>query len=348
MSINVNNVYTTVLSILNKEQRGDLTPDNFNKAARQAQLAILEKTIYEYNRAINEMKSQAVNEDLANKVAFMREKLESMARTANVTLSSGVGDLSTLDYFEIIDVVSSDRTKPWEEIDKSRVTKMLASPLTSPSANFPVYYLEGSATDLKINALPDVDGVKDATVKVNYLGFPKDPRWGYIEDVEFGTFVYDPNVYDETKVILGNIFTTFTQNITNGIDGTYPCVGAVQGGTVNVNVTVQGNIVTSVELTEELADRDVGDTITVGTIVSTLNNTDIPVSAPSATDLIITLTEDDFYGGTGAGSTDFELHPSEENNLVLEILALSGVVIRDLSITQLAGSIAQTNEIEKQ
>ena len=43
MAINVNTVYTTVLSILNKEQRGYLTPYEFNKAATQVQLDIFEK-----------------------------------------------------------------------------------------------------------------------------------------------------------------------------------------------------------------------------------------------------------------------------------------------------------------
>ena len=39
--INVNTVYKSVLSILNKEQRGFLTPDEFNKLAKQAQLNLL-------------------------------------------------------------------------------------------------------------------------------------------------------------------------------------------------------------------------------------------------------------------------------------------------------------------
>ena len=42
MAINVNQVYKTVLSILNKEQRGYLTPYEFNNIARQVQLEILE------------------------------------------------------------------------------------------------------------------------------------------------------------------------------------------------------------------------------------------------------------------------------------------------------------------
>jgi len=42
MAINVNTVYRTVLLILNKEQRGMLTPDEFNKVSTQVQLQIFE------------------------------------------------------------------------------------------------------------------------------------------------------------------------------------------------------------------------------------------------------------------------------------------------------------------
>ena len=42
MAINVDTVYKTVLLILNKEQRGYMTPDEFNKIATQVQLEIFE------------------------------------------------------------------------------------------------------------------------------------------------------------------------------------------------------------------------------------------------------------------------------------------------------------------
>jgi len=42
MAINVDTVYKTVLLILNKEQRGYMTPDEFNKTATQVQLEIFE------------------------------------------------------------------------------------------------------------------------------------------------------------------------------------------------------------------------------------------------------------------------------------------------------------------
>ena len=48
--INVNTVYKSVLSILNKEQRGHLTHDESNKWAKQDKLNLVERTIAEYNR----------------------------------------------------------------------------------------------------------------------------------------------------------------------------------------------------------------------------------------------------------------------------------------------------------
>jgi len=38
----------------------------------------------------------------------------------------------------------------------------------------------------------------------------------------------------------------------------------------------------------------------------------------------------------GGPSVDFELHPSEENNLVLKILQLSGLVMKDVGLYQVA------------
>ena len=43
MAINVDTVYKTVLLILNQQQRGYMTPDEFNKVATQVQLNIFEK-----------------------------------------------------------------------------------------------------------------------------------------------------------------------------------------------------------------------------------------------------------------------------------------------------------------
>jgi hypothetical protein len=52
MAVNVDIVYKTVLLILNKEQRGNLSPDEFNKVATQVQLEIFESYFDSLNQQI--------------------------------------------------------------------------------------------------------------------------------------------------------------------------------------------------------------------------------------------------------------------------------------------------------
>jgi len=49
-----------------------------------------------------------------------------------------------------------------------------------------------------------------------------------------------------------------------------------------------------------------------------------------------------------ADSVDFELHESEETELVIKILAFAGLVVQDIGIYQVANQIEnQTNQQEK-
>ena len=47
MSVNINTVYQAVLAVTNKEQRGYITPQEFNYLANQAQLDIFEQYFYD-------------------------------------------------------------------------------------------------------------------------------------------------------------------------------------------------------------------------------------------------------------------------------------------------------------
>ena len=71
MAINVNTVYTTVLSILNKEQRGYLTPDEFNKVGTQVQLEIFESYFENLNQ---QLRTPQNNTEYANRVKLLQER----------------------------------------------------------------------------------------------------------------------------------------------------------------------------------------------------------------------------------------------------------------------------------
>ena len=50
MAVSINNVYQKVLAIANKEQRGYITPQEFNLFANQAQMEIFEQYFYDLNQ----------------------------------------------------------------------------------------------------------------------------------------------------------------------------------------------------------------------------------------------------------------------------------------------------------
>jgi|14BtaG_2_1085337.scaffolds.fasta_scaffold00874_6 hypothetical protein len=92
MAINVNTVYNTVLSILNKEQRGYITPDEFNKLATQVQLEIFENYFEDMNQQLRV--PQTTNE-YANRQKNIDDCI-SIFKTVSVPTLIGVGNVLNL------------------------------------------------------------------------------------------------------------------------------------------------------------------------------------------------------------------------------------------------------------
>ncbi len=91
MAINVNTVYTTVLSVLNKEQRGYITPDEFNKLATQVQLEIFEKYFEDLNQ---QLRVPQTNSEYANRQKNIDNCISIFKTIANPT-SVGIGNVLT-------------------------------------------------------------------------------------------------------------------------------------------------------------------------------------------------------------------------------------------------------------
>ena len=70
--VNVNTVYKTVLLILNQQQRGYMTPDEFNKVATQVQLDIFES----YFESLNQQYRVPQNDtEYADRVKNIRHRV---------------------------------------------------------------------------------------------------------------------------------------------------------------------------------------------------------------------------------------------------------------------------------
>ena len=72
MAVNINTVYQTVLLILNKEQRGYITPDEFNKTATQVQLDIFNSYFQTENQ---QLRAPYSDSEYSDRVKNVQEKI---------------------------------------------------------------------------------------------------------------------------------------------------------------------------------------------------------------------------------------------------------------------------------
>jgi len=269
MAINVNTVYQTVLSILNKEQRGYLTPDEFNKTATQVQLEIFEKYFEDLNQQIRVPQTDL---DYADRFLNLDEKLAIFKTygeaTYNTTDYPGIkyfklpttdaynaqADVHTLGTVTYTD--SYGNITELQRLSRTDFYNIQKSPLTKANESFPTYLYESLpnqniAGQSLIENSPRVLYVNPSTItsgiNVDYIRKPSDVKWGFSIAAR-GNYIFDDNFYNP---------------------------------------------------------------------------------------------------GSGQGSKNFELHESEQTNVILRILAYAGIIIEDPTIVQIASQQVSGREANK-
>ena len=179
MAISVDTVYKKVLAILNKESRGFLTPDEFQRIGSQVQLDLLDKAFHDYNRAVFRESMGRGGQGYADIPKKIQDRIDPFYATTSVTLTSGAGTLPT--YYNIISVSTDSRQTDIERVEKAKLSFLLSSPLTTPSTTFPVYYITGATLTVNPSSLTSVD--------IDYVSVPNSPVWNYTTDSN-GAFTY--------------------------------------------------------------------------------------------------------------------------------------------------------------
>jgi len=204
MSVSIDTVYQRVLNILNKEQRGYITPQEFNSIANQAQLDLFEQYFYDINQFSRIPGNSTEYSDMLN---LLNEKINIFETTGTLTydtdhfnLPSDLYRLGTVIYTNsttklVLDPVSGINTPitTLEEVEAERVNSneilyINSSPLTKPKNVRPVYT---SNTDgIKVYG----DSVLTSGVKCNYIKKPATVKWGY-------QIVFDEALYDASTTV---------------------------------------------------------------------------------------------------------------------------------------------------
>ena len=179
MAIDIDKVYKTVLVILEQEKRGVLTPTEFGKIATQSQQEIFITYFDELNQLLRMPQTSLA---YADRMALLDEKISLFKRSESVALTNSAVDTSATSTVQELGSVIYDNREA-KRIQQDDLYTTNASPLTAPTAFYPVYIYEANI----ITLYPPLAG----SVILNYLKFPDDPKWGFKIDPELGNYVYN-------------------------------------------------------------------------------------------------------------------------------------------------------------
>jgi hypothetical protein len=182
MAVNVDTVYKTVLLILNKEQRGYMTPDEFNKIGSQVQLEIYLKYFEDLNQLLRVPQTDL---DYADRVDLLDEKIAIFKRNQSLSSPTSNGYTLPTDLQELGSVIYNNTEM--QRVQRNEFYNLYRSRLTKPSSSYPIYLYENSL--VKVYPETIVSGVS-----VNYLKFPTPIIWGFTVNNNLGNYVYSSSL----------------------------------------------------------------------------------------------------------------------------------------------------------
>jgi len=173
--VNIDTVYQRVLALANKEQRGYITPQEFNLFANQAQMETFEQYFYEINQF---GRGPGNNTEYSDMIDIIDEKISLFKKQETLTSTS-----SSEQKYELPDKcyrlgTLSYRNREVEELNAKELLYINSSPLAKPTASRPAYTrYENQLGNDTIEVFPK--NLPGGTIIATYIKNPEKVYWGY-------------------------------------------------------------------------------------------------------------------------------------------------------------------------
>jgi len=167
--VNIDTVYQRVLALANKEQRGYITPQEYNLFANQAQMDIFEQYFYDINQFGRIPGNDTEYSDMLN---YLEEKVSLFEdqKTVNKNTTGTFYNLSAKinDLYKIGSITHNGYI--CEKVNANLIEIIRNSPLLSAKSYHPQYTLK----DNKVYLYPVV---LEDPITVNYIRKPEKANW---------------------------------------------------------------------------------------------------------------------------------------------------------------------------
>jgi len=218
--VNIDTVYQKVLAFANKEQKGYITPQEFNILADKAQKEIYDSYFHEYKNADSKPK---VNSSHGDDLNLLDEKLSFFSTNTlavypggtvnNVLYANGLnwtqGGITTpanLYRVKVVSIISNDEnniTNPYpnvsgpsrdlilEQTTEREWKRNQRHPLTQTNINRPVWYWSDQHASIAVPQGASLSNAGLVSYYVDYYREATTPKWGYV--VVDGKALYNNN-----------------------------------------------------------------------------------------------------------------------------------------------------------
>lgn len=307
MAINVDTVYRTVLLIMNKEQRGYLTPEEFNKIGQQVQLEIFNSYFEELNQ---QLRATPNDSEYANRIKTIEHKLELFKMPPTSLTFNAASGASTQFFTPPLDstlVASQTITTT-----TNQVYDLTATPEQVKDGTLKVF-LNGSEIISPSDYIISTDGTKIQLVVI--------PTSGLSLVIQ----VFDDNFYKLGSVIYNN---------------------SVEAEEVSQSYFLKANIspLTQPTISFPFYIYEKGRIFIKPTsITSNMSATYIRKPISPKWDFTVDSTTQAYVYNYNT-SVNFELDSIEQTALIMRILLYAGVIIKDPQVVQVAASQIQQEQ----
>lgn len=307
MAINVDTVYRTVLLIMNKEQRGYLTPEEFNKIGQQSQLEIFNSYFEELNQQLRIPENDS---EYANRIKNIEHKLE-LFQMPPTSLTFNAASGASTQFF----------TPP---LDSSLVASQTIT----------------TTTDQVYNLTATPEQVKDGTLKVFLNGSEIISPNDYFISTP-GTQIQLVSIPSAGLNLLIQVFDNNFYKLGSVIyNDSVEAEETSRPGFLKTSISPLTQATTTFPIYIYEKDKIF---IKPTNIVSNVSATYIrkPIS-PKWDFIVDTITQAYVYDYNE--SVNFELDSIEQTALIMRILLYAGVIIKDPQVVQVASSQIQQEQ----
>jgi hypothetical protein len=164
----INSVRNTVMSILNKDNNGYITPEEFNSFAKQAQLELFQQYFYDFKKSKLEDIKGLETSGYSDITKQLDQTIDYFSKNTDLVYNNTTSRFDLPQNFFLLNVLYYNG-KEVTHVDQGKLYYLLSSNLTAPTALYPTYVMQGGSVTVYPASIT-------SNIEIHYVRYPLDPN----------------------------------------------------------------------------------------------------------------------------------------------------------------------------